>query len=95
MILGVRAIAMPLACGNTVVLKASEQCPGLHRLISTTMQEAGLPDGVINVITNAPADAPKIVERLISNPLVRRINFTGSTAVGRIVAHETPEAGAA
>lgn len=85
-ILGVRAIAMPLACGNTVVLKASEQCPGLHRHIGTTMQEAGLPAGVVNVITNAPADAPKIVERLISNPLVRRVNFTGSTAVGRIVA---------
>jgi len=85
-ILGVRAIAMPLACGNTVVLKASEICPGLHRLIGTTMQEAGLGDGVVNVITNAPADAPEIVERLIANRAVRRVNFTGSTGVGRIVA---------
>jgi acyl-CoA reductase-like NAD-dependent aldehyde dehydrogenase len=85
-ILGVRALAMPLACGNTVVLKASEVCPGLHGLIGTALQEAGLGDGVVNVITNAPADAPKIVERLIANPHVRRVNFTGSTGVGRIVA---------
>ena len=56
-ILGVRAIAMPLACGNTVVLKASEMCPGTHALIGTIMREAGLPPGVVNVVTNAPADA--------------------------------------
>ena len=85
-ILGVRAIATPLACGNTVVLKASEICPGVHRLIGEAMQRAGLGDGVVNVITNAPADAPAIVERLIAHPAVRRVNFTGSTAVGRKVA---------
>jgi acyl-CoA reductase-like NAD-dependent aldehyde dehydrogenase len=85
-ILGVRAVAMPLACGNTVVLKASESCPGVHSLIGAALQEAGLGDGVINVVTNAPADAPAIVERLIANPSVKRVNFTGSTHVGRIVA---------
>jgi acyl-CoA reductase-like NAD-dependent aldehyde dehydrogenase len=85
-ILGVRALAMPLACGNTVVLKGSELCPGVHRLIGTVLQEAGLGDGVVNVLLNAPADAPKIVQRLIENPAVKRINFTGSTRVGRIVA---------
>jgi vanillin dehydrogenase len=85
-ILGVRAIAMPLACGNTVVLKASELCPAVHRLIGSTLQEAGLGDGVVNVITNDPADAASIVEHLIAHPKVRRVNFTGSTAVGRIVA---------
>jgi vanillin dehydrogenase len=85
-ILGTRAIATPLACGNTVVLKASEQCPATHRLIGAILNEAGLGDGVVNVITNAPADAPAIVERLIANPAVRRVNFTGSTGVGRIVA---------
>ena len=85
-ILGVRAVAMPLACGNTVVLKASETCPGLHRLIGTVLEGAGLGAGVVNVITNAPADAPAVVERLIANPAVRRVNFTGSTSVGRIVA---------
>ena len=85
-ILGVRAVAMPLACGNTVVLKASEICPALHRLIGTILQDAGLGDGVVNVITNSPQDAPKIVAHLIANPYVRRVNFTGSTGVGRIVA---------
>jgi acyl-CoA reductase-like NAD-dependent aldehyde dehydrogenase len=85
-ILGVRAIAMPLACGNTVVLKASEMCPATHTLIGTIMREAGLPHGVVNVVTNAPADAGKVVETLIAHPAVRRINFTGSTRVGHIIA---------
>jgi acyl-CoA reductase-like NAD-dependent aldehyde dehydrogenase len=84
-ILATRAIAMPLACGNTVVLKASEISPAVHRLIGQVLQDAGLGDGVVNVICNAPADAPAIVERLIANPAVRRVNFTGSTHVGRIV----------
>jgi len=85
-ILGVRAIATPLACGNTVVLKASEICPGTHRLIGAVLREAGLPAGVVNVITNAPEDAGEIIESLIAHPAVRRINFTGSTRVGRIIA---------
>ncbi|OWV80481.1 salicylaldehyde dehydrogenase [Rhizobium sp. R635] len=85
-ILATRAIAMPIACGNTVILKASEQCPGTHRLIATALTEAGLPAGVINVITNAPEDAAGIVAALIAHPSVRRVNFTGSTKVGRIIA---------
>ncbi len=85
-ILATRAIAMPIACGNTVILKASEQCPGTQRLIGTALTEAGMPAGVINVITNAPEDAPGIVEALIAHPAVRRINFTGSTKVGKIIA---------
>ncbi len=85
-ILGTRAVAMPLACGNTVVLKASEACPAMHRMIGTVLQEAGLGDGVVNVVTNAPEDAAAIVERLIAHPAVRRVNFTGSTHVGRIIA---------
>jgi vanillin dehydrogenase len=84
-ILGIRSMAMPLACGNTVVFKASELCPATHRLIGTVMQEAGFPDGVINVITNDPADAAEIVGALIDHPAVRHVNFTGSTRVGRIV----------
>jgi vanillin dehydrogenase len=85
-ILGVRAIAMPLACGNTVVFKASEACPAVHRLIGTALHDAGLPAGVLNILTNAPEDAPEIVAALIDHPAVRHINFTGSTRVGRIVA---------
>ncbi|BCH23951.1 salicylaldehyde dehydrogenase [Mesorhizobium sp. L-8-3] len=84
-ILGTRAVAMPIACGNTVVLKASELCPGTHRLIGQVLVEAGLPKGVINVVTNDPADAPEIVETLIAHPAVKRVNFTGSTGVGRII----------
>jgi acyl-CoA reductase-like NAD-dependent aldehyde dehydrogenase len=85
-ILGVRAIATPLACGNTVVLKASEMCPRTHRLIGEALRDAGLPAGVCNVLTNAPADAAEVVETLVAHPAVRRINFTGSTRVGRIIA---------
>jgi acyl-CoA reductase-like NAD-dependent aldehyde dehydrogenase len=85
-ILGVRAIAAPLACGNTVVLKGSEICPHVHRLIGDVCRDAGLGEGVVNVVSNAPADASRIVEALIAHPTVRRVNFTGSTRVGRQVA---------
>jgi len=85
-ILGVRAVAMPLACGNTVVLKSSELCPATHRRIGTALEEAELGDGVINVISHARERAPEVCEALITHPAVRRINFTGSTAVGRELA---------
>jgi acyl-CoA reductase-like NAD-dependent aldehyde dehydrogenase len=85
-ILGVRAIATPLACGNTVVLKASEVCPATHALIGEVCQEAGLPAGVVNVITHDAAAAAAVVEAAVAHAAVRRVNFTGSTRVGRIVA---------
>jgi benzaldehyde dehydrogenase (NAD) len=85
-ILGVRAIAMPLACGNSVILKGSEQCPRTHALIVEAFAAAGLPEGAVTLVTNAPKDAAEIVAALIDHPAVRRINFTGSTAVGRIIA---------
>ena len=85
-ILGVRAIATPLACGNTVVLKGSELCPATHSLIVEALDAAGLPPGVVNFVTNAPDDAALVVDTLISHPAVRRVNFTGSTHVGRIIA---------
>lgn len=85
-LLGVRSIATALACGNTIVMKTSELCPATHRLLGDVMAEAGLPPGVLNVISNAPTDASAIVETLIAHPAIRRINFTGSTRVGRIVA---------
>lgn len=85
-ILGVRAIAVPLACGNAVILKASETCPRTHALIIEAFAEAGFPEGVVQVVTNAPADAGEVVGALIDAPEIRRINFTGSTAVGRIIA---------
>jgi len=85
-ILGVRAVALPLACGNTVVLKGSEICPATHALIAEAFMDAGLPAGVVNFVTNAPADAGTVVEALISHPAIRRVNFTGSTKVGKIIA---------
>jgi acyl-CoA reductase-like NAD-dependent aldehyde dehydrogenase len=88
MILGVRAVAMPLACGNTVVLKASEECPGTHRIIGDVLEEAGLPAGAINVLTTSREGAAGAVDALIADPRVKKINFTGSTHVGRIVAEK-------
>jgi benzaldehyde dehydrogenase (NAD) len=85
-ILGVRAIATPLACGNTVIFKGSENCPRTHQLIVEAFVEAGFPAGVVNYITNAPADAGAVVEAIVAQPAVRRVNFTGSTKVGKIIA---------
>jgi acyl-CoA reductase-like NAD-dependent aldehyde dehydrogenase len=90
-ILGTRAIAAALACGNTVILRSSELCPGTHHLIGQVLNEAGFPNGVVNVISNAPADAPEIVAALIAHPAIRRINFTGSTKVGKIIARLAAE----
>jgi benzaldehyde dehydrogenase (NAD) len=85
-ILGVRAIATPLACGNTVILKGSENCPRTHQLIAEAFVEAGFPAGVVNYITNAPHEAGVVVEAIVSHPAVRRVNFTGSTRVGKLIA---------
>ncbi len=90
-ILGVRAIAVPLACGNAVILKASEICPRTHGLIIEAFAEAGFPEGVVNIVTNAPEDAAGVVGALIDAAPVKRINFTGSTHVGRIIAKRAAE----
>ncbi|MCB1355247.1 MAG: aldehyde dehydrogenase [Maritimibacter sp.] len=84
-ILGARALAMPLACGNTAILKGSEACPRTHRMIVDCFVEAGFPEGVVNYISNAPADAAEVVKALIEAPEVKHVNFTGSSAVGRII----------
>jgi benzaldehyde dehydrogenase (NAD) len=85
-ILSVRSMATPLACGNTVVFKSSEICPATHRLVGSVLAEAGLGDGIVNVVSHAPDDAPEVVGALIAHPEVRRVSFTGSTKVGRIIA---------
>jgi benzaldehyde dehydrogenase (NAD) len=85
-ILAVRALAMPLACGNTVVLKASEICPATHSLVGSVLNDAGLGAGVVNVVTHEAKDAAAVVEAMIAHPAVRRVNFTGSTKVGRTLA---------
>jgi vanillin dehydrogenase len=85
-ILGTRAVATPLAFGNTVVLKASEVCPRTHGEIVRAIADAGVPAGVINLLTHPGSAAADVVDELIAHPAVRRINFTGSTRVGRLVA---------
>lgn len=85
LLLGIRSILIPVACGNTVILKASELCPGTHWMIGELFKDAGFPSGVMNVVTHRAEDAPVIVEALIAHPAVRRVNFTGSTKVGRII----------
>ena len=88
LILGTRAVATAIACGNTAILKASELSPATHLAIGEAFRRAGFPEGVMNVVTNAPEDAAEIVAALIEAPEVRHINFTGSTAVGRIIAEK-------
>ncbi|SEG81152.1 vanillin dehydrogenase [Actinacidiphila yanglinensis] len=83
-ILGVRAVAAALAAGNTVVLKASEDAPlSCGLFVADLLRDAGLPSGVLNVITNDRSDAAAVAESLIADPRVRAVNFTGSTGVGR------------
>jgi vanillin dehydrogenase len=85
-VLGARAVAMPLACGNTVVLKASELCPGTHQKIVDVLIEAGLPRDAVVIVHNAQDEAMPVAEALIAHPAVRRVNFTGSTRSGRVIA---------
>lgn len=87
LILSARAIAAPLALGNTVVLKPSEWSPITGgTLWGEIFTEAGLPAGALNVVTHAPGQAGPIGDELVENPAVRRLNFTGSTATGRKLA---------
>ena len=86
LILCTRAIAVALATGNPVVIRPSEDAPITSgHFLADILAEAGVPDGVVNVVTNDRADAPAVVEALIADARVRRVNFTGSTPVGRIV----------
>jgi acyl-CoA reductase-like NAD-dependent aldehyde dehydrogenase len=87
LILSLRSITMPLALGNTVVLKPSEWSPiSGGTLWGEIFAEAGLPAGVLNIVTNAPGEAAGIGDELVENPAVRRLNFTGSTPTGRRLA---------
>jgi acyl-CoA reductase-like NAD-dependent aldehyde dehydrogenase len=87
LILSARSIAAPLLLGNTVVSKPSEESPFVGGLLwGEVFAEAGLPDGVLNIVTHGPGQAGPIGDELVENPNVRRINFTGSTATGRRLA---------
>ena len=85
--LGLRTVVCPLACGNTVVLKPSEEaplCAGL--VIGEILHEAGFPPGVVNVITHAPGEVGPIADLLFESRAVRAYNFTGSSATGSALA---------
>ncbi|MBR7825962.1 aldehyde dehydrogenase family protein [Actinospica sp. MGRD01-02] len=83
------SVPAALALGNTVVVKASEQTPRTHGLVAECFAEAGLPEGVFNLVTNAPRNAPEVVDALIAHPAVRRVHFTGSTRIGRMIGEKS------
>ncbi|POY76346.1 hypothetical protein BMF94_0543 [Rhodotorula taiwanensis] len=81
-----RAVLQPIMAGNAAILKTSEMSPRTHMIVAEIMHEAGLPAGVLSVVHVDPKDAPKVTEALIAHNAVRKVNFTGSTRVGSIVA---------
>ena len=85
-ILGFRAVLYALAGGNTCILKGSELSPRCWWAIGSVLTEAGLPDGVLNVLFHRTEDAPEVTRTLVQHPAVRKVSFTGSTATGRIIA---------
>lgn len=84
--LSLRAIATPLICGNTVILKASEYSPLTQRIVVEAFMEVGIPKGVLNFLMFSTNDAPARTEEIIGMREVRRVNFTGSDRVGKKIA---------
>jgi acyl-CoA reductase-like NAD-dependent aldehyde dehydrogenase len=83
LLLAIRKIGWALAAGNTVVLKPSEVTPVIALKLAEIMTEAGLPQGVLNVI---PANGVELGDVLIADKRVRKVTFTGSTRVGKSIA---------
>ena len=90
LILGTKKVCLALAAGNTFVLKPSEETSLLGLKIAEIFAKAGLPAGVLNVV---PGDGPALGSILFEDPRVRLISFTGSTAVGKVVAVECAKRG--
>ncbi|KAH9929273.1 aldehyde dehydrogenase [Fomitopsis serialis] len=86
--LTIRAFAVPIICGNTVVLKTSESSPRSQTLLAELLHEAGLPNGVLNIISTRRVDSPPRSAEIIAHPAVRKINFTGSSVVAKLLAAE-------
>jgi succinate-semialdehyde dehydrogenase/glutarate-semialdehyde dehydrogenase len=80
-----RKSAPALAAGCTMVLKPAEQTPLSALAVCMLAEEAGLPGGVLSVVTGDADDAPPIGRELTDNPLVRKVGFTGSTEVGKLL----------
>jgi succinate-semialdehyde dehydrogenase/glutarate-semialdehyde dehydrogenase len=86
-----RKAGAALAVGCPVVMKPAEQAPLTGLAIAWLGTEAGLPDGVINVLTGSEADAPVIGETITSSKAVRAISFTGSTMVGKLLLRQSAD----
>ena len=80
-----RKSAPALAAGCTMVLKPAEQTPLCALAIAALAEEAGVPAGVFSVVTGAAEDAPAIGGEMTSSPIVRKLGFTGSTEVGKLL----------
>ncbi len=80
-----RKSAPALAAGCTMVLKPAEQTPLSALAIASLAEEAGVPAGVFSIVTGDAEDAPAIGGELTSNPLVRKLGFTGSTEIGKLL----------
>ncbi|PTY38528.1 aldehyde dehydrogenase [Saccharospirillum sp. MSK14-1] len=87
LILTSRGLAFPCAFGNTIVLKPSEDTPYVGGLLFAELfEEAGVPPGVLNVVTCSRESVAAVGDELIENPSIKGISFTGSTPVGRSIA---------
>src|SRR4051812_38574981 len=80
-----RKAAPAIAAGCTMVLKPAEQTPLSALAVAKLGEEAGVPGGVFNVVTGGAEDAPAIGGEMTSNPIVRKLGFTGSTEVGKLL----------
>jgi acyl-CoA reductase-like NAD-dependent aldehyde dehydrogenase len=84
-----RTVILPMAFGNTVVLKPSEEAPlSAGLVLAEILEEAGFPPGTLNVVTHAPGAAGAIADVFFESDAVRSINFTGSSATGRMLAEK-------
>ena len=80
-----RKSAPAIAAGCTFVLKPAEQTPLSALAVAALAEEAGIPAGVFNIVTGDAQDAPAIGNAMTSSPIVRKLGFTGSTAVGKLL----------
>ncbi|HEY1973468.1 MAG TPA: aldehyde dehydrogenase family protein, partial [Pseudonocardia sp.] len=83
MAMGTRKIGPAIAAGCTMVVKPAEQTPLTMLALTDILQEAGLPDGVLNVVTTS--DPGPVIEPLLRDGRARKLSFTGSTEVGRLL----------
>ncbi|MGH8617801.1 MAG: NAD-dependent succinate-semialdehyde dehydrogenase [Burkholderiales bacterium] len=86
-----RKVAPAIAAGCTVVIKPAEQTPFSALAIAELAERAGIPKGVINIVTTDLAGAPAVGKELTTNPIVRKVTFTGSTEVGRILMRQSAD----